>query len=157
MSIGHQLLITCVATLVLVLLVVTIVSMSVNWKNYKYYRVTYYAIKSCSYVMVRNSFNQQTYQRNNETNPYTNDEIIFFLNGGEVDDIKLVSRGSNYIHSKGGIDLYARYWFRKILKARDKYNHEIHYQRRCDDLVEDVTGNNFYINISKSSFKFLRG
>jgi hypothetical protein len=108
--------------------------------------------------MVRNSFNQHTYQRVNETNPHTNDEIIFFLSGGEVEDIKLISRGSNYIHSKGGIDLYSRYWFRKILKARNKYNNELHYQRRCDDMVEDVTGNNVYFgNELKPSFKFLRG
>ncbi len=158
MSPIYQALTVTVGTFVPIISIVIIVSMSVNSKSYKYYRVTYYAIKSCSYVMVRNSFNQHTYQRVNETNPYTNDEIIFFLSGGEVDDIKLISRGSNYIHSKGGIDLYSRYWFRKILKARDKYNHELHYQRRCDDMVEDVSGNNVYFgNEPKPSFKFLRG
>jgi hypothetical protein len=49
--------------------------------------------------MVRNSYNQQTYQRIDETHPYTNDEIIFFLSGGEVVDIKLLSISGNYIHN----------------------------------------------------------
>jgi len=157
MSPLYQALIATVGTFVSILSIIIIVSMSVNSKSYKYYRVTYYAIKSCSYVMVSNSYNQQTYQRINETNPYTNDEIIFFLSGGEVDDIKLISRGSNYIHSKGGIDLYSRYWFRKILKARDKYNHELHHQRRCDDLIENIQSNEPDFDLNKPSFKFLRG
>jgi hypothetical protein len=104
--------------------------------------------------MVRNSFNQHTYQRINETNPYTNDEIIFFLSGGEVEDIKLISRGSNYIHNKGGIDLYSRYWFRKILKARDKYNHELWVSTRQEEIRENMLG---VYTPQRLSFKFLRG
>ena len=160
MSTSIQIFLVIPSTLLLIGLVMLIVTMTVNSKNYKYYRVTYYAIKNCNYVMVRNSYNQQTYHRTDETNPYSNDEIIFFLNTyGEVDSIKLLTRPSDnhYIHSKGGSDLYARYWFKKIMKVRDKYNHELHHQRRCDDLVEDITGNNFYVNTSKPSFKFLRG
>ncbi len=160
MSIGVQILLTVAVVLLTCGLVALIVTMTVNSSSYKYYRVTYYAIKNCNYVMVRNSYNQQTYHRPQETDPYTNDEIIFFLNrNGEVDDIKLLSRPSenHYIHDKGGSDLYARYWFKKILKVRDKYNHMLHHQRRCDDMVEDVTGNNFYVNSSKPSFKFFRG
>jgi len=160
MSIGVQILLTVAIVLFLCGLVALIVTMTVNSSSYKYYRVTYYAIKNCNYVMVRNSYNQQTYHRPQETDPYTNDEIIFFLNrNGEVDDIKLLSRPSenHYIHDKGGSDLYARYWFKKILKVRDKYNHMLHHQRRCDDMVEDVTGNSVCINTPKPSFKFLRG
>ncbi len=160
MSIGVQILLTVAVVLLLCGLVALIVTMTVNSSSYKYYRVTYYAIKNCNYVMVRNSFNQQSYTRPQETNLFTNDEIIFFLNrNGEVDDIKLLSRPSenHYIHSKGGIDLYAKYWFKKIINARDKYNHMLYHQRRADDMVEDVTGNNFYVNTSKPSFKFLKG
>ena len=154
MSPIYQALTVTVGTFVPIISIVIIVSMSINSKSYKYYRVTYYAIKSCSYVMVRNSFNQHTYQRINETNPYTNDEIIFFLNGGEVDDIKLVSRGSNYIHNKGGIDLYSRYWFRKILKARDKYNHELWVSTRQEEIRQNMLG---VYTPQRLSFKFLRG
>jgi len=160
MSPVYQVLIVTVGTFVFILSIITIVSMTVNYKNYKYYRVTYYAIRNCNYVMVRNSYNQQTYHRPQETNPYTNDEIIFFLNRcNEVDSIKLLSRPSenHYIHDKGGSDLYAKYWFKKILKVREKYNHELHFQRRCDDLVEDITDNNFYVNGVKPSFKFFKG
>lgn len=157
MSIGVQILITISGALFLSGLVALIVTMIVNSPSYKYYKTTYFAILNCTYVMVRNSYNQQTYHRTDETNPYSNDEIIFFLKDGEVADIKLLSRGLHYIHDKGGSDLYSRYWFKKILKVRDKYNHELHFQRRCDDLVEDVTGNNFYVNTHKPSFKFLRG
>jgi hypothetical protein len=104
--------------------------------------------------MVRNSYNQQTYHKPDEPNPYTNDEIIFFLNGGEVDSIKLLSRPNenHYIHSKGGSDLYARYWFKKILKVRDKYNHQL--------WVTTRTERREYITCSKEHrepFKFLRG
>jgi hypothetical protein len=108
--------------------------------------------------MVRNSSSQQTYHRPDDTNPYSNDEIIFFLdNGRDVDSIKLLSRGQHYIHDKGGIDLYARYWFRKIMKVRDKYNHELHYQRRCDDLIENIQSDEPDFVLNKPSFKFLRG
>ncbi len=161
MSPVYQVLIVTVGTFVFMLSIITITSMTVNYKNYKYYRVTYYAIRNCNYIMVRNSFNQQSYLRPQETNLFTNDEIIFFLNrNGGVDDIKLLSRPSenHYIHSKGGIDLYARYWFKKIINAKDKYNNELHHQRRCDDMVEDVTGNSVYFDSeTKPSFKFFRG
>ena len=155
-----QIILTFVSSFLVITSIVLFVTMSVNSKSYKYYRVTYYAIKNCNYIMVRNSFYQQSYLRPQETNLFTNDEIIFFLNrNGEVDDIKLLSIPSenHYIHSKGGIDLYARYWFKKIINAKDKYNNELHHQRRCDDMVEDVTGNNFYVNSSKPSFKFFKG
>jgi hypothetical protein len=106
--------------------------------------------------MVRNSYNQQTYHRPDETNPYTNDEIIFFLSGGEVVDIKLLTRPSDnhYIHSKGGSDLYAKYWFKKILKVRDKYNHQLWVSTRQEEIRENMLG--VYIP-QRSSFKFLRG
>jgi hypothetical protein len=107
--------------------------------------------------MVRNSYNQQTYHRPDETNAFTNDEIIFFLSGGEVNSIKLLSRGLHYIHDKGGSDLYSRYWFRKIMKVRDKYNHEIHLIQRANQLTEDYTRNNYYINAPRRTFKFFRG
>jgi len=160
-SIAIQIFLAFTLSFIGVLIIVIGVNMSVNWKNYKYYRLTYCAIKNCNYVMVSNSFHQQSYLRPQETNLYTNDEIIFFLNSkGEVDDIKLLSRPSenHYIHSKGGIDLYARYWFKKILNARDKYNHELHFLRRADDMVEDITENDFYLwKQPKPTFKFLRG
>ncbi len=160
MSVGVQILLTVAVVLFLCGLVALIVTMTVNSSSYKYYRVTYYAIKNCNYVMIRNSYNQQTYHRPQETDPYTNDEIIFFLNrNGEVDDIKLLSRPSenHYIHDKGGSDLYARYWFKKILKVRDKYNHELNLVRLADQLTEDYVENNYYVTSERTQFKFLRG
>lgn len=160
MSIGVQILLTVAVVLFLCGLVALFVTMTVNSSSYKYYRVTYYAIKNCNYVMIRNSYNQQTYHRPQETDPYTNDEIIFFLNrNGEVDDIKLLSRPSenHYIHDKGGSDLYARYWFKKILKVRDKYNHELNLVRLADQLTEDYVENNYYVTSERRQFKFLRG
>ena len=159
MSVGVQILLTISGALFLSGLVGLIVTMSVNSSSYKYYKVTYFAILNCTYVMVRNSFNQETYHKPDETNPYTNDEIIFFLKNGEVFDIKLLTRpGDNhYIHDKGGSDLYARYWFKKILKVRDKYNHQLLMTTRSNEMVEDVTGNNFYVDVVKPSFKFFRG
>ena len=157
MSVPVQILLTISVALFLSGLVTLVVTMIVNSKDYKYYKTTYFAILNCTYVMVRNSYNQQTYHRPDETNPYTNDEIIFFLSGGEVNSIKLLSRGLHYIHDKGGSDLYSRYWFRKIMKVRDKYNHEIHLIQRANQLTEDYTRNNYYINAPRRTFKFFRG
>jgi len=154
MSTGIQILIILSGALLLSGLVALIVTMIVNSKDYKYYKTTYFAILNCTYVMVRNSYNQQTYHRPDETNPYTNDEIIFFLNDGEVNSIKLLSRGLHYIHDKGGSDLYARYWFKKIMKVRDKYNHQLWVSTRQEEIRENML--DFYIP-QRSSFKFLRG
>ena len=153
MTVALQVLAVMSITFVSIFLILTLVSMSVHWKDYIYYKMTYFAILNCTYVMVRNSYNQQTYQRINETHPYTNDEIIFFLSSGEVVDIKLLSRGQHYIHNKGGSDLYARYWFRKIMKVRDKYNHQLWVSTQpAREYVTNLnTGND------KPSFKFLRG
>jgi len=117
----YVLLLTILGALFVCCLVMLIVTMTVNSKDYKYYKTTYFAILNCTYVMVRNSSNQLTYHRPEETNPYTNDEIIFFMNRhGEVDSIKLLTRPSDnfYIHNQGGSDLYAKYWFKKIINAR---------------------------------------
>lgn len=99
MTIALQVLAVMVVTFVSIFLIITLTVMSTHWKDYKYYKTTYFAILNCTYVMVRNSYNQQTYQRIDETHPYTNDEIIFFLSGGEVVDIKLLSISGNYIHN----------------------------------------------------------
>ena len=157
MSLPIQILLTIVGALLLSGIVALIVTMIVNSPSYKYYKITYFAILNCTYVMVRNSYNQQTYHRTDETNPYTNDEIIFFLKDGKVADIKLLSRGLHYIHDKGGSDLYAKYWFKKILNVRDKYNHELHLAQRANRVVDDYAGNNYYVTPQISQFKFLRG
>ena len=156
MSVGVQILIASLGALLLSGLVVLIVTMIVNSPSYKYYKTTYFAILNCTYVMVRNSYNQQTYHRPDEINPYTNDEIIFFLSDGEVHSIKLLSRGLHYIHDKGGSDLYARYWFKKILKVRDKYNHQIWISTRQEEIREREYITRTY-PLQKQSFKFLRG
>jgi hypothetical protein len=154
MTIALQVLTVIVVTLVSIFLIITLTVMSVNWKNYIYYKMTYFAILNCTYVMVRNSYMQQTYHRPDDPNPYSNDEIIFFLNTyGEVDSIKLLSRGGHYIHDKGGSDLYSRYWFRKIMKVRDKYNHQLWVSTQpAREYVTNLTTGN-----DKPSFKFLRG
>jgi len=152
----YVLLLTILGALFVCGLVMLIVTMTVNSSSYKYYRVTYYAIRNCNYVMVRNSFNQLTYHRPQETNPYTNDEIIFFLRNGEVIDIKLLTRPSDnhYIHSKGGSDLYAKYWFKKIINAREKYNYS-HWLTTTEQRTEReyITG----LIEHREPFKFLRG
>jgi len=153
----YVLLLTILGALFVCGLVMLIVTMTVNSSSYKYYRVTYYAIRNCNYVMVRNSSNQLTYHRPEETNPYTNDEIIFFLNRhGEVTDIKLLTRPSDnhYIHDKGGSDLYARYWFKKILKVREKYNYS-HWLTT----TEQRTEREYITRLIEhcEPFKFLRG
>jgi hypothetical protein len=155
MTVALQVLTVMVVTFISIFLILTLVSMSVHWKNYIYYKMTYFAILNCTYVMVRNSYSQQTYHRPDDPNPYSNDEIIFFLdNGRDVDSIKLLSRGQHYIHDKGGIDLYARYWFRKIMKVRDKYNHQLWVSTTQSETGENML--DFYIP-QKQSFKFLRG
>jgi hypothetical protein len=158
MSTGIQLLITGLGTIIFAIILPIFVSMTVNSKDYKYYKTTYFAILNCTYVMVRNSYNQQTYHKPDEPNPYTNDEIIFFLNGSEVDSIKLLSRPNenHYIHSKGGTDLYARYWFKKILKVRDKYNHQLWVSTRQEEIREREYITRTY-SLQKQEFKFLRG
>ena len=156
MSVGVQILIASLGALLLSGLVVLIVTMIVNSPSYKYYKTTYFAILNCTYVMVRNSYNQQTYHRTDETNPYSNDEIIFFLKDGEVADIKLLSRGLHYIHDKGGSDLYSRYWFKKILKVRDKYNHQLWVSTRQEEIREREYITRTY-SLQKQEFKFLRG
>ena len=154
----YVLLLTIAGSLLVCGLVMLIVTMTVNSKDYKYYRVTYFAILNCAYVMVRNSYNQQTYHRPEETNPYTNDEIIFFLNRhGDVESIKLLSRPSenHYIHNKGGWDFYARYWFNKIVDARDKYNHELWVTTQ--PVVREYTTGSIEHREHREPFKFLRG
>jgi len=154
----YVLLLTILGALFVCGLVMLIVTMTVNSKDYKYYKTTYFAILNCTYVMTRNSYNQQTYHKPDETNQYTNDEIIFFLNGhGEVDSIKLLTRPSDnhYIHDKGGSDLYARYWFKKILKVRDKYNHQL-WVTTTEQTREREYVSNYYLP-QRSTFKFLRG
>jgi len=150
----YVLLLTILGALFVCCLVMLIVTMTVNSKDYKYYKTTYFAILNCTYVMVRNSYNQQTYKKPDEINPYTNDEIIFFLNGGDVESIKLLSppRENHYIHSKGGSDLYARYWFKKIMKVRDKYNHQL-WVTTQPVVREYITGSIEH----REPFKFLRG
>ena len=152
----YVLLLTSLGALFVCGLVMLIVTMTVNSSSYKYYRVTYYAIRNCNYVMVRNSFNQLTYHRPQETNPYTNDEIIFFLRNGEVIDIKLLTRPSDnlYIHNQGGSDLYAKYWFKKIINAREKYNYS-HWLTTTEQRTEReyITG----LIEHREPFKFLRG
>jgi len=122
---NEMLLIVPIVLSVSLLIIILLVTMTVNYTNYKYYELTYNAIVTCRYVMVRNGYDIQYYHRPEEPNPYSNDEILFFLERGKVCSIKLLSRGLNYIHDRGGWDLYSRYWFNKILKARDKYNHQL--------------------------------
>jgi hypothetical protein len=155
MTVALQVLTVMVITFVSIFLILTLVSMSVHWKDYIYYKITYFAILNCTYVMVRNSSGQQTYHRPDNPNPYSNDEIIFFLdNGRDVDSIKLLSRGQHYIHDKGGSDLYARYWFKKIMKVRDKYNHQLWVSTTEQRIEREyITGSREH----REPFKFLRG
>lgn len=118
-----QILLTLGVAILFGLLLMNLVTMSVHLKDYKYYKSTYAAIHGRRFFLVRDSDMMETYRRPADYDSYNEvGEILFFKDGirnDEITSIKLLSSGgSNYIHDKGGMDLYARYWFKKIMKAR---------------------------------------
>ncbi len=56
-----QIFLSILITTVSVLLVLVLTNISVNYKNYKYYKLTYDVIENYHYVKVNNGFNIETY------------------------------------------------------------------------------------------------
>ena len=141
-------------------MVMVLVTMSVHWNDYKYYRITYDTIMSHNYLLVRDGGQVETYKKPEEYSSYVGDEILFFKDGirnDNVNSIKLLSNGLNYIHDRGGIDLYARYWFKKIMKAR-KHNSSMYFPPERQMLTGTThIGNNFFVSGVVNQFKFFRG
>ena len=141
-------------------IVTILVSMSVHWNDYKYYRITYDTIMSHNYLLVRDGGRVETYKKPEEFSSYVGDEILFFkdsIRNDKVTSIKLLSNGLNYIHDRGGIDLYARYWFKKIMKAR-KHNSSMYTPPERQMMTGNTnTGNNIFVSGVRGPFKFFRG
>ena len=85
--------------------------------TYKYYKVTYDAIKSKEYVLSGNGSDFISFRPNNQTlknlnyHPHIDDEILYFK---DSQGIKLIK---GYIHKREGmlwIDPYTNYWYNKI-------------------------------------------
>jgi hypothetical protein len=118
----------------------SIITMSVNWSDFKNYKKTYIAIQSGEYVLTHISvfvdglrFYKKRYTDNNDHTEI----ILFFDEYGQVSSIKLLSNNINfasYIHKSTIIfDLYSMYWFKKIsiavLKQGDYVYKQIHMKK----------------------------
>ena len=147
-------------TFSIVFIVMILVTMSVHWNDYKYYRITYDNIMSHNYLLVRDSDIMETYKKPEDYNSFGGNEILFFkgyLRNDNIDSIKLLSDGLNYIHDRGGMDLYARYWFKKIMKAR-KHNSSMYTPPERQMVTGSThTGNNIFVSGVRGPFKFFRG
>lgn len=153
MNTGLQVILSVGFVIFVFLFIFQLISISVHWKNYKYYKSTYRLIKNKDIVLVRDSDLMLTYRFPLERNFHFHDnaEVLFFkddIRNDKINSIKLMSNGLNYIHDGGGMDLYARYWFNKIMKAR-KENNELYAPRPFTSPDITIT--------FKRPFKFLRG
>jgi hypothetical protein len=143
-----QIILSILVTAVSVLLVLVLTNMITNYKNYKYYKLTYDVIINYYYVKVNSGFNIETYRTLSNNAILSKKEVLFFFENNKVDSIKLLSDGQNYIHTSFIMfDPYALYWFWKIKRARNK-NNDLHVQ-------ESWFQKEYVYNIE--SFKFLRG
>lgn len=132
-------------TVIIVPLVFMTVLMSVNAKNYIWYRPTYEAIKSGRYVLVSKS---SIYTYRDLTNNNNNEILLFIGRHGTPETIKLLGHNS-YIHKEGRLDFYSAYWYYKILKEMRKKGFEINQSL--------VFGGGEVKSRDISSFKFFRG
>ena len=143
-----QIFLSILITTVSVLLVLVLTNISVNYKNYKYFKLTYDVIENYHYVKVNNGFNIETYRTLQDNALISKKEVLFFIENNKVGSIKLLSDGNNYIHtSYMMLDPYTLYWFWKIKRARKK-NNDLHIQ-------EPLFQRQYVYNIE--SFKLLRG
>jgi len=91
--------------------------------KYKYYKLTYLALKNKEYILSSNDESFITFKPKDKVMATTgkfgfnqwqfdDDEILYFKKGG---DIKLIK---DYIHTRSGpfFDPYAMYWHKKIKK-----------------------------------------
>ena len=139
----------------------TITSMITNREDYKYYNATYLAIKNNEYVLCRDSGSIETYRRPSNHNGLDGDEILFFIKNNKIESIKLIGGGRNYIHDRGGVDLYARYWFKKIMDVRSEnctlFTPPSTIDRSRFYYTNMTIQNSLSNTIKKHTFKFLRG
>ena len=115
-------------------IIIIIVSLLVcylgNGDSRKYYKQTYNVIKSGEYVVVKDDNSHgvrlKYFVPLNFIHEYyrCRDQIILFHENKKPSSIKLLSPGdgNHYIHNHNFpmIDFYARYWFKKILKAMNE-------------------------------------
>jgi hypothetical protein len=113
------------------LLFIIIVGLTLAWlpsfltlrPKYKYYKLTYLALKNKDYILSSNDESFITFKPKDKVMASTgkfgfnqwqfdDDEILYFKQGG---DIKLIKE---YIHTRSGpfFDPYTQYWHKKIKK-----------------------------------------
>lgn len=128
------------------LLFIIIVGLTLTWlpsyltlrPKYKYYKLTYLALKNKEYILASNDESFITFKPKDKVIATTgkfgfnqwqfdDDEILYFKQGG---DIKLIK---DYIHTRSApfFDPYTIYWRRKIEKEI------LYHSRSIDQIRED--------------------
>lgn len=132
------------------LLFIIIVGLTLAWlpsyltlrHKYKYYKLTYEALKNKEYILSSNDESFITFKPKDKVMvpigkfgfnqwQFDDDEILYFKKGG---DIKLIK---DYIHTRSGpfFDPYTTYWYKKI-KKEILYNSRSIEQIREDKLKQ---------------------
>ena len=132
------------------LLFIIIIGLTLAWlpsyltlrHKYKYYKLTYEALKNKEYILSSNDESFITFKPKDKVMATTgkfgfnqwqfdDDEILYFKKGG---DIKLIK---DYIHTRSGpfFDPYTTYWYKKI-KKEILYNSRSIEQIREDKLKQ---------------------
>jgi len=93
-------------------------SIMVQMPKYKFYKPTYEAIKSGTYVFASQSESYVTFRPSDKKEEWwSDDEILFFYDkwSKKKESIKLLGN-RNYIHGgfSNTFDLYTSYWFNKL-------------------------------------------
>ena len=96
----------------------TFSSIMVQWPKYKYYKPTYEAIKSDTYVFAAQSESYVTFRPLDKKDEWwSDDEILFFYDkwSKKRESIKLLGN-TKYIHEglSNVFDPYTAYWFYKL-------------------------------------------
>ena len=136
-------------------LIMSLISMSVNWKDYKNYKPTYDAFNNGEVVLKSSGdFGIETFKRRcDELYSRTPEILIFNDANGKPKSIKLFGSPTklSYIHDQFTVfDLYQSYWFNKIIKAYNTVSKEIWVEPRPTRFYTVRVGD-------KKEFKFLRG
>lgn len=110
--------------------------------TYKYYKLTYLALKNKEYILSSNNESFITFKPKDKVMASTgkfgfnqwqfdDDEILYFKQGGSIKLIK------DYIHTRSGLffDPYTLYWYKKI-KKEILYNTRTIAEIREDKLKE---------------------
>ena len=148
-----------------VYLVMMLVSSSVDFKDYKYYKPTYEALKSGEFVIVHKGFGGDMwyFKKRGDSILNESEEILFFFERGcKVNSIKLLSddNDNHYIHNLVPLifeNPYKVYWRRKIIKQMQSMNSSV-YEDEMDGLIRDlfIPTQNLTRTKVVEHFKFLR-